>query len=191
MRTNTQQFATSAPVDDPENYFGFAQNWVNMVQLHHDLEEAVQFPGWNPPLDMSQNEAEHRELMVPLSAFGNYLAEVKAGVEPWSATKAEALAEAFLPVLMHHLVAELDTLAPEKIKASGLTEEKLKATHENMAALARTKVDVNKDIPAMLLHNDGDLEWPPTPWTRTPDFKMPRELYEHHKGWWKYAAVQL
>ncbi|KAI0916310.1 hypothetical protein AcV5_003283 [Taiwanofungus camphoratus] len=186
-----KQFTTSAPTEDAENYLGFAKHWVKMVHTHHQLEEEVQFPAWNPPLDTSKNHDEHVQLMGPLGVFQAYLEAVSAGSEPWSATKAEELAQGFLPILMHHFVEELYTLDAAELKRTGVKEEAIKAAQLGVAEKSKTLVDPTKDVPALLTHNDGALDWPPVPWPLSPEFKMPPQLYQAYKGWWKYSAAPL
>ncbi|GBE88128.1 hypothetical protein SCP_1203580 [Sparassis crispa] len=186
-----KQFSTSAPVDDAENYLGYADHWVKMVQIHHQLEEEIQFPMWGPYLDTSKDHTQHEDLLVPLKHFQEYLSAIATKTEPWSATKAEEHAQAVLPPLMLHLVHELHTLDPDALRRSGLTEDTLRAVDRAVGEKARTLFDMAKDVPAMLTHNDGATDWPPVPWPITPENRMPLELYKAHEGWWKYSTDPL
>ncbi|GBE88129.1 hypothetical protein SCP_1203590 [Sparassis crispa] len=170
-----KQFNTSAPIDDAENYFGYAGHWVHH---HHSFEEEISFPRWAPNLSTTTEQSQHKELMTELYRFQEYIAAVTAKSEPWSATKAEAHAQALLPPLMSHLVGELHTLDPDALRRSGLTAEALTDISDAVIKATQTSLDMHKDIPALLLHNDGDLDWPTTTWQRTAEFTMPPELYK-------------
>ncbi|KAL6301166.1 hypothetical protein BKA93DRAFT_828452 [Sparassis latifolia] len=156
------QFNTSAHIDDAENYLGYAGHWVDMVHHHHSFEEEISFPRWAPYLSTTTEQSQHKELMTELYRFQEYIAAVAAKSEPWSATKAEAHAQALLPPLMSHLVGELHTLDPDALRRSGLTAEALTDISDAVIKATQTSLDMHKDIPALLLHNDGDLDWPTT-----------------------------
>ncbi|KDQ15338.1 hypothetical protein BOTBODRAFT_145115 [Botryobasidium botryosum FD-172 SS1] len=185
-----QQFHTSAPIDDTENYIGFALAWISIVYAHHQLEDEVQFPVWSKYVDMSANEAEHEKMLPPLREFEAYLKSVLAGDFTWDASKAEALAQEFFPPLAHHYVAELYTLTPEVLIKGGYTPEESAATFAKVAMRGKEILDPARDVVPLLLHNDGATDFPPVPWTITKEWKMPQELYDAHKGWWKYAPPQ-
>jgi len=188
-----KQFDTSAPVDDAENYFGFALQWVRIIELHHQLEEEVQFPCWDAHIHpaMVKNHDEHVELMKGLIPFKAYLNDVASGAKTWSGAEARTLAQGFLPTLMHHFVEELYPLDAELLKSSGFTVEELIAGMKGVAAKGREIMDPARDIAPMITHNGGALDWPPMPWPMTAEYKMPAELYTTHKGWWKYSAIVL
>ncbi|EGO21380.1 hypothetical protein SERLADRAFT_399098 [Serpula lacrymans var. lacrymans S7.9] len=188
-----KEFDTSAPVDDAENYLGYAKQWVRMIEVHHQLEEEVQFPCWDAHLnsEMVKNHDEHVELMGTLSGFKNYLEAVSSGAEAWSGSKAKELSQAFLPTLMHHFVEELYTLDPDLLKNSGFTVDELKVGTQGVSERSKTLLNPFTDVVPCITHNGGALDWPPVPWEMTAEFKMPPQLYETHKGWWKYSAYPL
>lgn len=131
---------------------------------------------------MKKNREEHEELMVPLRVFKAYVESVSSGNEAWSGTKAEELAQGFLPILMHHFVEELYTLDPEHLRRTGVTEDVLKASRSGVGARSKELIDPTRDVPALITHNDGALDWPPLPWQLTAEFKLPPQLYDAHKG---------
>ncbi|KAF9807125.1 hypothetical protein IEO21_08378 [Rhodonia placenta] len=186
-----KQFRTTAPIEDAENFLGFAKQWVRTLELHHQIEEEIQFLHLNPPLDTSTSHDQHTALLTPLRVYHVYLESVSTGIEPWSASKAETLAQALLPILMHHFVEELHMLDPERLCASSISADTLEAMRVSVATRAKEIADPTADIPPLIMHNGGALDWPPVPWVLSETFKMPMELYLPHKGWWKYAALPL
>ncbi|CCL99513.1 uncharacterized protein FIBRA_01531 [Fibroporia radiculosa] len=185
-----KQFSTSAPVDDAENFLGFAKQWVRSVELHHQLEEEVQFPALNPPVDTGKSHDEHVELMQPLQAYKSYLESVSSGSESWSAYKADELTQAFIPIMMRHFVEELYILDPDALRKF-IPKETLEGMRQDVAETAKVRLDPARDVPPLVTHNDDALDWPPVPWKITEDFKIPLELYQPHKGWWKYSSHPL
>ena len=145
-----------------------------------------------------------------VSIFGLQLA-VASGATAWSAEKAEAHAQALLPVLMTHFIDQLQELDPEVLREGGATTEALESLNKGVAAKAGELVDPTREVPSMVLHNDGRLDWPAVPWPMTAEFKMPPELYKAHSGyvgvclgretyeccadgvsrWWKYSQQPL
>ncbi|PCH38905.1 hypothetical protein WOLCODRAFT_158436 [Wolfiporia cocos MD-104 SS10] len=169
------------------------QWWIQVekVEIHHQVEEEIQFPALGVAIDTSASHAEYTSMLVPLGAFKSYLESVSEGTAQWSSETASMLAQAFLPELMHHFVEELYMLDPGALRRSGIAASALEAMRQAVAVRAKESADFTKDIPGLVVHNDGAFDWPRVPWAITDEFRMPAGLYLLHKGWWKYSALPL
>ncbi|THU83943.1 hypothetical protein K435DRAFT_688587 [Dendrothele bispora CBS 962.96] len=187
-----KNFDTDAPLTDASTYFGFAKQWVRMVEIHHQLEEDVQFPIWDAhlPEQVSKNKAEHRELIAALTPFKEYLHSVDSGSATWDAEKARSLSQAFIPVLMHHFVEELYTIDAKILHEKGVSAETLKQSFAGVAKRGREVMDPVTDIPSFMAHNSGSSVWPQNVVPKDVLDKYPA-IYAVHEGWWKYSAHPL
>ena len=206
--TSYQNFTTPAPLEDKENFLGYAQQWVRFVrhpyilpyhtpnarpqlEFHFKIEDEVIFPILSQFISLEKSRAAHAQIAGPLAAFSSYLSGVASGTAAWSAEKAEEHAQALLPVLMAHFVEQLAELDPEALRKGGATTEALEGFNKGVAAKAGELVDPTREVPSMVLHNDGRLDWPTVPWPMTAEFKMPPELYKAHEGCVRVRLVSL
>ncbi|KAJ3478350.1 hypothetical protein NLI96_g9818 [Meripilus lineatus] len=132
--------APSVPEEKTIDFVGYALQWVAAMHHHHEWEETIYYPLFNPKFDTSFIVAEHESFSSDVNNFEDYLvsclpagtkygfgkmAETREQIE-FDGDRTRSLIDAFAGPLVTHLMQEITYLEPEKIKASGLTEEEVK-----------------------------------------------------------------
>jgi len=156
---------------------------ILQVEIHHQLEEDVQFPIWDSHLtaEVLKNKSEHEQLLSALRPFKEYLYSVDAGTLPWSAEKAKSESSGFIPILMHHFVEELYTIDEKVLHEKGVSAETLKESFAGVAKRGKEIMDPMTDIPTLMSHNSGSTVWPQNVVPKDVLDKYP-EIYAVHEG---------
>ncbi|GJE89575.1 hypothetical protein PsYK624_056790 [Phanerochaete sordida] len=148
--------ATEIPKDKEQDFIGYALLWCATMNHHHDWEEELYYPMFAPTFDTSFIVAEHETFHDGAVAFEEYLvATLPAGAtygfgktapaheqQPYSGLKVRELIDAFAAPLAKHLMQEVTYIEPDKVQASGLTEQELKhisdVSNKHMMAMPAT-----------------------------------------------------
>ncbi|KAF5392644.1 hypothetical protein D9757_001009 [Collybiopsis confluens] len=185
-----KQFDSSAPINDTENYLQFALEWIRVIEIHHTLEEEVQFTIWSAVISNSvtRDREEHVAFFATLEPFKAYLSAVLTdpSANPWDPIIARTLSIAFVPLLMNHFVGELYPLEASNLLSSGLELDTIANTFKDVAVRGKEIMDVFREVPAMMEFNGGAKDWPPLP---SDVMERYEEIYKVHEGWWKYSKL--
>ncbi|KAI4595288.1 hypothetical protein KJ359_006962 [Pestalotiopsis sp. 9143b] len=175
-------------------FVGYAQNFVNVLKVHHACEEETFFAEVErmagEPGIMEKNVEEHHAFHGGLDALDGYLAGVARGAEAYDGGRIVDIIDDFGPALSEHLREEIQTLL--ELKRFG--PERMKGLAD--ALIAEGKANLNKiglaggAVYAFLGHdktweNGIWADFPPTP----PGLKtvVMRGLYYWHAAWWKFS----
>lgn len=132
--------ATTVPKAKEQDFVGYALLWCATMDHHHEWEEELYYPMYNPKFDTSFIVAEHATFHDGSVAFEDYLVStLPAGAKygfgktapaheqaPYDGARVRELIDAFAAPLATHLIQEITYIEPEKIRASGLTEAEMK-----------------------------------------------------------------
>ncbi|THH33342.1 hypothetical protein EUX98_g826 [Antrodiella citrinella] len=183
------------------DFVGYALQWTGAIHHHHHIEETVYFPMFNPKFDTSFAEAEHGTFTGNLEAFESYLVSclpsgTKYGLglvakphnqQTYDGAHVCALIDGFGDALCKHLLQEIGYMEPDKLRASGLTEQEIKA-------ISTTSLKHSKALPlttlvtyAVLL-SPKEIQFPPfPPFLR---YIVPRVLAIPNRHYWQFAPKQ-
>ncbi|KAJ3557532.1 hypothetical protein NM688_g1426 [Phlebia brevispora] len=132
--------ATSVPSEKHRDFALYALLWCATMDHHHEWEDTLYYPMFEPKFDTSHIVAEHKTFHAGAVAFEEYLVStLPAGTQygfgkstpaheqaTYDGTKVQTLIEMFAEPLVQHLMQELTYLDPDKVRASGLTEAEMR-----------------------------------------------------------------
>ncbi|PVF94323.1 hypothetical protein CPB86DRAFT_789162 [Serendipita vermifera] len=176
--------------------FAFTQN----LHHHHHLEETIMFPLMEPEFKTNVVD-EHAAFHDALEDLENYIHGILGTKQGkiygdivkdttrqkirYNAEKFKKLLETLITPLMTHLLHEIEWLDPEKIRASGLTAQRLHDMEEQV--LKHIKEQANPFVihVQVLGHLPPNVQWPPMPWF-VKKILVPWVFYWKHSGAWRY-----
>lgn len=132
--------ATTVSKDKEQDFIGYALLWCATLDHHHEWEETLYYPMFEPKFDTSFIVAEHETFTAGTIALEEYLiSTLPSGAKygfgktapthstvVYDGNKVRSLIDAFSEPLATHLMQEIGYIEPEKIRASGLTEDEMK-----------------------------------------------------------------
>ncbi|KIM22282.1 hypothetical protein M408DRAFT_28831 [Serendipita vermifera MAFF 305830] len=171
------QLDTIPPAEE-QNFALFCLFGMQFIEHHHHLEETVIFPMMEPEFTTNVL-AEHATFSGALHELDKYLKSVlavKQGAKngqvipivgqakvPFSASTIKRYMETMIDPLFTHLEHELEWLAPENIRASGLSKARL----DQINAKAEEHIQNEMDISLLVFgtrHVRPESYFPPLPW---------------------------
>jgi len=98
---------------DISDFLTYMYSWSLLVHMHHDNEESMIFPllEKNIGIDgyMEKNVDQHKLFGPGLTAFDNYVRDVRAGEAQFDGVKVQATINTFGEVFTQHLTEEIST----------------------------------------------------------------------------------
>ncbi|KAJ7064923.1 hypothetical protein C8F01DRAFT_1128768 [Mycena amicta] len=178
------------PLDDLDNFLGYARAWASSIVGHHDSEEETLFPFLNTKLDFSHEIEQHVFVASGLTEIINYIDKSRADPSKFEAAKLKSLMETLAGPLFQHLDDEVADLAPEKLKV--FTPEELSQAAKDLMTYIRAHSEKYVTLPFMRCHTPPELKeiWPPFPWI-VKRVVVPWFLAPKYAGYWKYAPYDM
>ncbi|PCH42152.1 hypothetical protein WOLCODRAFT_137733 [Wolfiporia cocos MD-104 SS10] len=196
---NVYQQATGVPKNKESDFVGYALQWVAALEHHHDWEENIYYPLFNPKFNTSSIVAEHATFTDGMHRFEEYLTScLPAGAkwgygkvvgpheqQPYDGEKLRSLVDAFVHPLTTHFMQEITYLEPAKIRASGLTESEVK----HIAAVSDKHM---MEMPPFtfliytILHTPPSSGFPPAPGF-VKNVLAPYVFYVPNRRYWRFA----
>ncbi|KAJ7588320.1 hypothetical protein C8J56DRAFT_941369 [Mycena floridula] len=179
--------ADKYPLEDFENYRGYALLSFEFLVGHHEAEEDTLFKDIDAkvPGAMATNEEQHQTFLHPLEEIVEYLR--KATPETFKAAELRSKIDAILEPVMNHLADELDTLEPSLLLRH-FSEEELGVINKKSHLAAQAKAgSSHQSLPFMLRNMRPGSPFPPAPGF-VKNILGPYVFYWKFSGFWKYAA---
>ncbi|KAK7982132.1 hypothetical protein PG996_009824 [Apiospora saccharicola] len=186
----------TSPKDIPD-FVAFCEIWGELLQDHHETEEADVFPfleeGAGVPGLMKSSFEGHRAFDAGLAEFMTYIWKVEAGEEKYSSHKLKAVIESFAPAMHEHMVNEIPALLALDSRLGEYWKKKAAEIFAKKSADPTTKTCKVIMLPFVLTCTDATFEdgvhqWPPNfPWIA----KMITRYYyfPQHGNWWRFGPV--
>ncbi|KAF6238848.1 hypothetical protein HO173_002720 [Letharia columbiana] len=185
-----QQAPHIQPVDYAD-FVGYCLAWHEMVQGHHDSEEAVLFPGIEEVTGvkgiMDGEKAEHAALYAGLSSLATYLGTCRAQPKTFNASALLSIMDAFAPAFATHLANEPPALASLSTYAFDIKALSAKTAEYSMARTSTFNL-----LP-MLWYN-LDVEFEGGKWRDFPPVPAPMRwvlvniLGRWQARWWRFGT---
>ncbi|CAD6584880.1 MAG: hypothetical protein ASARMPRED_001942 [Alectoria sarmentosa] len=153
---------------DYADFVGYCLAWHEMLQGHHESEEAVLFPGIEELTGvkgiMDGEKAEHAALYDGLSSLATYLRTCRAQPSTFDASTLLSIMDTFAPALVTHLANEPPALASLSTYAFDI-----KALSEKTAQHSMARTSSSNLLPMLWYNLDVEFEggkwknFPPVP----------------------------
>jgi len=191
--------STSVPANKVQIFVEYALQWYAALDHHHEWEENIYYPLFNPKFNTESIVAEHETFHAGVEKLKDYLVScLPAGTtwgysqtagpheqEKFDAAHMRTLIDGFVNELSTHLLQEIGYLEPEKIRASGLTEAEVKH-------LAEVSEKHMKSMPPFtfliytIIHAPKGSGFPPVPGF-VKSFLAPYVFYLPNRRLWQFA----
>ncbi|TFK35972.1 hypothetical protein BDQ12DRAFT_687456 [Crucibulum laeve] len=136
--------SNSIPSDKVQPFVEYALQWYAALEHHHEWEETIYYPLFSPKFNTDAIVAEHETFHAGVEKLKEYLTSCLPAGTTWGYSQTvgpheqqtfdsahfRSLVDGFANELVTHLVQEISYLDPEKLRASGLTEEEVKHISE-------------------------------------------------------------
>jgi len=196
---NLYEKADSVPADAVKDFVEYALQWYAATHHHHDWEENLYYPMFNPKFSTESIVAEHETFHSGVEKFKEYLTScLPAGTkwgygetvgpheqETFDSTKLRSLVDVFANELTTHLIQEISYLDASKLRASGLTEAEV----HHIASVSEKHM---KSMPPftfltyVVIHTPKESEFPPAPGF-VKNILVPYIFYFPNRRLWKFA----
>jgi len=200
---NIYRQAETIPPSEERNFAYFAYIALAMIHQHHHLEETSLFPSLEPEFKTDVLD-EHATFSQGIHDIEEYLKSV-LGVEggklygqivpapektrlPYDGAKLKRLLESFATPLFTHLNHEIDWLAPENIRASGVTIEKLQAAYRAEEEHVQNELDPYSIHVHAMGHVPPYCQFPALPWF-VKKILIPWVFWWKHRALWKFLPT--
>lgn len=177
---------------DVRDFLRFCEAFVSEIDLHHNSEETIIFPMWieatNTPEIMDSNVDEHKAFHDGLLRLKEYSTTTDAAA--YKSDDLVAIMDSFVPALMHHLTAEIDSiLGMQKYDSDKI----LKTFHDGVKA-ASAEATKDEQFPFIFSCNDvtfegGKHDFPPVPWI--VNFVVKWWFGRKHQGAWRFSPSDM
>ncbi|KIM22281.1 hypothetical protein M408DRAFT_28830 [Serendipita vermifera MAFF 305830] len=146
------------PPEEKQNFALFCLFGMQIIEHHHHMEETVIFPRMQPEFttDVVEEHAAFSSAMHELEAYLKAVLAVKQGAKngqvipivgqakvPFSVPKIRQILDTMIDPLLTHLEHELEWLAPENIRESGLPRERLEEIDAKAAGHIKNEMDTS------------------------------------------------
>jgi len=193
--------AATIPPNKSVDFVGYALQWTGAIHDHHHTEERSYFPMFKPMFDTSFVEAEHGMFTPGLAELEAYLVSclpsgAKYGLGFGSIAKPHkqqiyngihvcAVIDGFVDDLCKHLTQELVYMEPAKLRASGLTEDEMRA----ISAESRRRgqgIPLTTSLVYVILHSPKEIDFPPIP-SFLRNYLVPYVFAFPNRHLWQFA----
>jgi len=191
----------SIPANEEQLFATFVLIGVLTIHHHHHIEETLIFPKMEPEFT-SPALQEHALFTDTLEELEVYLMNVLAVKKdpkgspipdptktkiPYDRNKIIELLDRLLEPMFDHLSKEVGYLDPAKIKASGLSEQRLNDISASVERHVQSEVDVSM-LPYAVGHVPPGTGFPPLPAFLTK-FLIPYVFWWKHRRLWRYLPT--
>ncbi|KAL0576471.1 hypothetical protein V5O48_005516 [Marasmius crinis-equi] len=194
------QLVQSPPTDDISHFCGYLQAWGAAIHAHHETEEAFVFPFLSTKMNMKEEEGEHKAIHERLDRFLKYVAECKKDPKTFDGSRTTKMVEELRDVLLPHLNAEVEHIAPSNLREAGFSEQEMNellitwlpiAIVEGLSKEARKHGDPFLVVPFMISHTPPEHRAFPEGGWFLKKVLVPFIFARRDKGYWKYSPYSM
>ncbi|KIO34522.1 hypothetical protein M407DRAFT_16500 [Tulasnella calospora MUT 4182] len=174
-----------------KSFLEYTEQVIKFMHGHHEAEEEIMFPALESkygPGSMAHNIEGHEHFKAPFAIFENLVEEFKNGTKAWEAEGFQQAIYGFMPVLREHLVDEIETIRPQKLREH-FNEAELQDIEEATKkwTLARSSPDKS---PQFFFANGDAVHAPWFP-MMPPQLlaKIKGDLWAIHADWWSFGST--
>ncbi|KAG4441208.1 hypothetical protein IFR05_003326 [Cadophora sp. M221] len=177
---------------DHSSFISYCKCWAELLDEHHDMEEAVLFPEIEAKTGelgiMDGNVEQHHAFLPGLTAFKNYLATTSTSPDTFSGTHLNRVISSFAPALTTHLADEIPSLL--SLSQFGAAIALLDIINKE-GAKSPLRLSKTGGVPFFARNLDVEFEdgrWSDWPMPALVRWLIPKTVGRWNAAWWKWAS---
>ncbi|KAH8092216.1 hypothetical protein BXZ70DRAFT_464504 [Cristinia sonorae] len=191
--------AATIPEEKAVDFCGYALQWTSATHHHHHVEETAYFPMFSHKFDTSFVEQEHSTFTPGLEALDSYLVSCLPTGAPYGlgevageheqqkydGSRVISIIDSFAEPLCKHLIQEVNSMEPDKLRAAGLTEAEMQTIAQESMKQSK-KLPLTTIVVYSIMLSPKEIDFPPfSSFLRY--YVVPYVLAFPNRRWWQFA----